>query len=229
MRCDDIRRLLDDFIDAGLGDEDRRRVADHLESCVACGAEARALRDLVRDLRAMPEAIPPGADLWPAIDRRLDAKDDKGGAGAVSPHARFWSAPVRPSLWHGLLAASVLLAAFAGGYLIRPMLEPGPAAPVVGPAAARASREAAPAQAEISLIEVKQQLRRSLDQRRDSLSPETVRMVDRNLAVIERSIEEIREALQDDPGNRELKNMLMAAHRREINLLRRANEVAARL
>lgn len=234
MRCDDIRELLDDTIDARLDEADRKRVAAHLDACPDCEAEARALRGLVNELRSMPEAIEPASDLWPAIDARLDEEEEYDAPELASPEppARFWTAPVRPGLWQGLLAASVLLAAFALGYVIRPMLEPVPDAPAVSgpaPGTAAASREAPRVAAEISLLEVKQQLRASLDRHRESLSPETAQMVDRNLAVIERSIEEIRKALRDDPGNRELKNMLMAAHRREINLLRRVNEVAARL
>ncbi len=235
MRCHDIREMLDDYIDAGLGEKDRKAVAGHLDACGACAGEARALRELVRDLGSLPEAIATGSDLWPAIDARLDEEEDveEPDEARPDPPSRIWTAPARPVLWQGLLAASVLLAAFAGGYLIRPMLDPGQATPVVsgpaGGATGTASLEAAPGTAEASLLEVKRQLRISLDGHRDSLSPETVQMVDRNLAVIERSIEEIRKALRDDPGNRELRNMLMAAHRREINLLRRANEVAARL
>jgi hypothetical protein len=53
------------------------------------------------------------------------------------------------------------------------------------------------------------------------MSPETAATVDRNLAVVEKAVDEIRQALARDPGNGELHRMLLAAQRRELDLLER--------
>jgi hypothetical protein len=83
--------------------------------------------------------------------------------------------------------------------------------------------------AERAFIEAKRELRAVLEERRDSLSPATAAMIDHNLEIIEQAISEISVALERDPSNRQRNQMLMTAHRREINLLRRVTHQAARL
>jgi hypothetical protein len=82
---------------------------------------------------------------------------------------------------------------------------------------------------EKAIIKNKQELREALDERRDSLDPEAAATVDRNLKLIEDAIAEIHVALDKEPSNAELNRMLMAAHQRELYLLQRAMQLAARL
>jgi len=227
MRCDDVRRLLDDHVDSETSPAEARSIEEHLEACESCRAEERGLRELVTRLHALPATMESPGDGWPAIERRLDSGSPPAAFPAAAPVSSIGRV-----VWRGLVAASVLLAVFAAGYYFRPVIEPQRTPDSDRPASARLDVAASGTgleAAERALLEVKRQLRAGLDARRSSLSPRTVEMVDRNLAEIEASIDEIKKALTEDPGSRELRRQLMAAHRQEIYLLKQATQVAARL
>jgi anti-sigma factor RsiW len=213
MSCEAIRPLIDDYIDDAVDSATHARVAAHLAACPGCAAEERAERRFVAELRGLPESIEPRAEVWQVIEGRLDAR------------LGTWSGGGR-RVWAGLAAASVLAAAFAAGYWIRS----GPSGREPSPAAAASvpSRHVAPDPGSAAgvLLAVKRDLRASLAERREHLAPQTRVVVERHLAVIERSIAEIERALAADPGDPDLHRMLLAAHRRELDLLRRANWMA---
>ena len=62
LRCRQVHRVIDAFLDGELGPEHAELVADHLEDCEACGVEAETIeqvRDAVSRLREAedPEAL----------------------------------------------------------------------------------------------------------------------------------------------------------------------------
>ena len=69
---------------------------------------------------------------------------------------------------------------------------------------------------------------RTLDERRDSLAPSTVATVERSLRIADSAIAEARSALEHDPSNRVLAELLVSNYERKIDLLRRATELAPR-
>jgi hypothetical protein len=71
-------------------------------------------------------------------------------------------------------------------------------------------------------------LRRTLDERRDSLAPSTVATVERSLRIADSAIAEARSALEHDPSNQVLAELLVSNYERKIDLLRRASELAPR-
>jgi anti-sigma factor RsiW len=204
MSCDDVRALLDDSIDGALDEPTRAGVSEHLAACPACAAEERAERRLVSTIRGLPASIEPPAEVWQAIEGRLDSEPRR--------------------LWIGLAAASLLAVALTAGFWLRSGRGAAPA-PAGEPAIARGGA-VSPAAAE-ALVAVKRELRASLLERQEHLTPETRLVVERHLSIIERSIAEIELALARDPGSPELGRMLLAAHMRELDLLRRANRMTA--
>jgi len=72
------------------------------------------------------------------------------------------------------------------------------------------------------------ELTRILATQRDRLSPETVALLERNLQVIDRAIAESRAALARDSGaaNTELRELVAAAARQKVELLRWAARLA---
>lgn len=221
MSCQDVRNLLDDYVDAALEREDEARIRRHLAGCEACRAEERSLRALLEHAATLPESIDPPRDLWPDIDGRLDEIEPPASADRPWPTAR-------PRFWvYGLIAASLLVAGLAGGYLLR-----GPVSQVgVAPVASDAPTTTTSAEvvaAEQAIVQAKQQLQALLDGRQGSLSPATVKMVDENLALIDQAIDEIRGALREDPANQRLNRKLLNAHQRQLHLLQRATQIAAR-
>ena len=69
---------------------------------------------------------------------------------------------------------------------------------------------------------VSEDLTGALEQARSRLSPETMATIERNLRIIDAALEETRQALAKAPGNSALGQMVVAAWRQKVDLLRRA-------
>ena len=225
MNCGEVRKVLHDYVDSNLNPETEREVDRHLGACESCEEHERKLRALIGEAAALPEWIDPPRDLWPTIEGRLDEVEK------IEP-VRFPVHRARVPLWgYGVLAASLLIAIIAGVYL------GGPRTPVPELAdegtpdglVEQARSEGSIREAEGELIRQKDEIRAAFEARRGALDPETAETVDRNLALIESAIGEIHVALEKEPTSPELNRMLMAAHQRELYLLQRAMQLAARL
>lgn len=248
MNCERVTLLLDDYIDGTLERALVPELERHLRDCTGCAREEREVRRVVSATGALPGSIEPTRDLWSGIDARLETRRPKL---PVAQRTTFgWR--------RGLAAASLLLAMLAAGWLLRGYLDapPLPDAPVraavhppvdeppVGEGRSDEPETALPAvgvplttrdgrgeirQAEMAFVEVRQHLRAALDERRPALSAETVRTIDVNLKIMEAAIDEIRASLAEDPGNRELGKMLVAAQRREVEFLQSMTRHLSRL
>ena len=168
---------------------------------------------------ALPREIAPPPDLWPAIRAELAPR---------SSRTIRWT-----SRWR--VAAAVLLVAGSSSVItllaVRANDRGRAAAPVVTAAQAPASESRLPAPlavAELGYARSIDALRRTLDERRDSLAPSTVATVERSLRIADSAIAEARSALEHDPANRVLADLLVSNYERKIDLLRRAAELAPR-
>ena len=80
MRCDEMRGLLDLYMDGELPEETVAKMDRHLMRCADCAYDIRTLEQTVEMLRA---AIPP-AETSPAFRERAAARL----LDALSPHLR---------------------------------------------------------------------------------------------------------------------------------------------
>ncbi len=213
MKCAEALDRLDDLLDGLLPEPERLAVLDHLASCEACRQEEQHLRAILAAARALPRDRTPPRDLWPGIAQAIGAeKVVRAEFGPKNPR----------TFWLPALAAAAVVAAIAAGVTMR-----GGGARFGGPGAGTAT--AVPvASGHVDLLDAEQGYARAADEllaalaeRRDSLSPETRASVERNLAVIDQALKEIRDALQKEPGNRELTRMLASTHRKKVDVLRR--------
>jgi hypothetical protein len=88
---------------------------------------------------------------------------------------------------------------------------------------------AAYAEIDRTLSSIRDDLRRSIDAHQERLPPETRALVFENLRTIDRAITEIEAALEGAPAGSELARTYIAYREREIDLLRQANRLVARL
>ena len=206
MTCDEVDGRLDDYADGSLSEGQFQEVELHLASCAACREQERRLRLILAQARALPRELAPPRDLWTGIAQRIEA----GRRGRT-----FWFAPMV------LAAAAVLVAVLSVSLLHRgdpvPVSVPGPAANVTPVSLDRTTLGAAEQDYERAATE----LLAALQERRQSLSPQTLASVERNLAVIDQALNEVRAALSRDPGNKDLTRMLVSAHRKKVDTLRR--------
>jgi hypothetical protein len=218
MTCRDVSLRLDDYVDGALTREVARLVETHLETCPACAAEERALRDLLDRAAKLPREIPPARDLWPGIAARVEGRKvaslrPRRGSGLLV------SWPV------GLAAAAALVGASSA---LTALLMRG-SAPGLSPGGAQATLQtAALAGGPASFRAVEGEYEKAaaallarLEERKGSLSPETLKAVEANLAVIDGALREVRAALEEDPGNPGLVRMLASTHQKKIDVLQR--------
>lgn len=213
MSCEEAIDRLDEYVDGTLPERDLHEVELHLHGCAGCREEERLLRSLLAQAAALPRAIEPPRDLWPAIANRI-------AEGAARPRAGSWWAPM------ALAVAAVLVMALAATLLRRqgPSRSPAALVPALETVSMRPIGDA-----EADYERATAALLAALDERRGSLSPETLAAVERNLAVIDQAMDEVRAALRQDPGSPQLARMLAATHRKKVDVLQRVVKLSTSL
>jgi len=207
--------LLTPYLDGELDAETQRQLEDHLATCASC-------RMLLVDLRAIVSAAPgyrgapPPRDLWPGIAAGIDR------ARVVPLPNRF-----TPRLFtlRQLMAASVLLAAAAGGLAWFAARGDGapPSPALAGPATESPTASlAAMTRADSAYGGATAELEQVLVEGRGRLDTATVRVIEQSLIVIDQAIAEARAAIAADPANAYLNGQIAANMRRKLDLLRRA-------
>jgi len=218
MTCDAILERLDEYVDGGLAEAEFQEVERHLADCAACRQQEKELRRLLALAAALPRAVAPGRDLYPGILERLEPRR----VVSLASRRRPWVVPT-------LAAAATVLVAF-GATLFRSTPDRTPdagAAPAGRVVPAAAGLPADLAAVELEYGRAASELREALDARRGTLAPDTLEIVDRNLRTIDTALEEIRQALRQDPANADLARMLRSTHRRKVELLQQVTRLAS--
>ncbi len=245
--CDTWADSLHDFLDGDLSETDGQQLQQHLEACDSCHRELDGLRQLRQRTAALSVDVAPRRDLWPEIAARLAIEPQARETADRSQGWRRWwtKAPAGDTTRTAALAATVallILTGLAALYLMPtfPRLGPNETGPESaaesvlpdGVGTLPASRNASTSdsdssyrQVEVEFEQARRQLHTALGQRRDQLSPATLEVVERNLDLIDQAISEIRQALEQDPENPELRHLLTASYQREVQLLKRATQL----
>ena len=216
--CDRWLELVDDHVDGVLEPETDRALRRHLDDCTDCSTAASELRELLQAASELPRSMDPSPELWTGIESRLAPRS------AVAPRSLHIARSQRRFVgWVPRAIAAALLVAF-GALSSRLLWPPAPAAVDIAgePAAVEAVLASAEvANAEAEYLRVKEALWLTIYRNHEELSPMTVHVVEHNLRTIDKAIQDIRLALDEDPGNRRLEGQLFANHKRGIDLLRR--------
>jgi hypothetical protein len=203
MTCRDFEARADAYAEGRLSAREAAEFEAHLDRCAACASVLERAAGTPPGLAALPRSIEPAVDLWPAIHGRLASMGRPPGRIAVPR-------------W-GLAAAALLLIALSSG-VTAVLLRPAP--------------RAASATLDISALEaqyaaVSEDLTGALEKARSRLEPATMATIERNLRIIDIALDETRQALAKDPGNPALGQMVVAAWRQKVDLLRRATTLGA--
>lgn len=81
--CGEAVRHLWEFLDQGLGDDDRQAVEEHLAFCLRCCGELEFARELRRLLRSAGASGLPG-EVRARLGRFIDGLDGADGTGATA-------------------------------------------------------------------------------------------------------------------------------------------------
>ena len=224
MTCEELDARLDDWLDGTLPPAEARRVEAHLAACAACRESERRLRQLLAHAAALPRSVTPPRDLWPGIARRIEGRDRLAGAPRLGPLARARRRRDGRARRGGSSLAGAAARGRAHGRDPRPR------------AGARGGLHRRPpsptrvlAQAERDYESAANALLAALQQRRAPLAAGELERVQANLQVIDRALAEVRQALASDPENPELNRMLVATHRKKVDVLRRVVRLSTEL
>jgi hypothetical protein len=173
-------------------------------------------------LRALPDAIEPGVDLWPDIEARLEAR----------PSGQPWRWPA----WLAQVAAAVLLVA-GSSLLTARWLETRRAGGVMTPTTSVARQPASEgtgampaafgpgARLDPEYLAARRQLTAMLDARIAQL-PDSARVkLQANLAELRRAAEQINAALAEQPGDPLLEELLLKTYQDELAVLANVNQL----
>ncbi|GIV10146.1 MAG: hypothetical protein KatS3mg019_2237 [Fimbriimonadales bacterium] len=105
MRCEQVKNLLNEYIEGSVNEALRERVQAHLDKCTACEREWRLTQAMWRGLSAMPEVVPP-ADLHARIMTHVRA------------NTRTREAQQRVAFWRWAGAAAVAAGLFLMGFIV---------------------------------------------------------------------------------------------------------------
>jgi len=222
MTCAEVLDLIDDYVDGELAGPDLHEVELHIAGCPGCREEERRLRAFLAQAAALPRERTPGRDLWPGIAARLAEARRQNAA----PFGRARAFVSRPSV---LATAAAVILAVASVVLQRPTgTGPAPTPGSVETIAVRGGSAPVLA-AETDYVRATGQLMSALNARREGLSPETARAVDENLKTIDDALRQIREALEKDPGNRQLTKLLASTHQKKLDFLLRLLKLTSQI
>jgi hypothetical protein len=214
--CVKFEALLDDYVDGALPTVMAQRVESHLRTCPDCGTEVEDLRRLLAATAELPRGLEPGHDLWPGIVGQLQPR-------TIVPGPRLGG---RQGWWIQAVAALFLMV--IGAFLGRlvPIANSTPVGNLLSTEVSLASWESSEASsgfglAEVEFLRAKENLWLLALRHQNELSPVTRKVVERNLRILDKAIDELRTALENDPGNPELESLLLNHHRRGVDLLER--------
>lgn len=207
---------LNDLVDGRLAPAARHDVEAHLASCRACRDEVDALRATVAAAAALPSSLPVPDGLWDDVRATIDARRVVALPRAPRAARTFSTRTLAIAATALVMASSGLTAFVLRGRGSSP-------APVEAVALLPASWRAT----ESGYIESVDALRAQLDAQRAQLDTATIAAVERALATIDAAIVEARAALERDPANAALTDLLASNYRQKVELLRRATQLAS--
>jgi hypothetical protein len=177
----------------------------------------RMEREAVALAQALPREIEPPPEAWAAIHAQLGVQQS-----GMAPRLAWWQRPA-------FLAAAGLLLVVASSAvtasLLRDRAERTPA-PMVVRSGSNGVAFAEFTSRENHYLEIVHTLVAAIEDETSGLSPETIATIRANLLVIDAAILETRQALAEDPANRQLMDILSATYEKKVDLLRRTNAMA---
>jgi hypothetical protein len=189
------------------------------------------LRDLMKEVTALPRSVEPPADAWAKIRAEIEASGTPDRSSEIGSQSRrsaripLWQRPV-------FLAAAALLLVAGSSTVTAIVIGRRASAPETRVAAAAGDSTNGPASlAQFTVVEsdylrVVNDLSATLESEEGSLSPETVAKLRESIKVIDAAILEARNALAADPANRTLIQMLANSYEQKVDLLKRSTEMA---
>lgn len=183
---------------------------------------------LERRLADLPRQIEPGRDLWPAIEAALTARPDRTEQtlrdAGQQPRSRRWAWQLAAAV--ALVALSSLLTA---GLLTRyPLRAMAPQSAAVMDDALSTNVAFGPSHVlDAEYAAAREELAVLLERRIDAMPPAALSKLEANLAELRRATREINRALELQPGDPLLEELLMNTYQAELGVLANASQLTS--
>ena len=183
---------------------------------------------LERGLADLPRQIEPGRDLWPAIEAALTARPDRTEQtvrdAGQQPRSRRWAWQLAAAV--ALVALSSLLTA---GLLTRyPLRAMAPQSAAVMDDALSTNVAFGPSHVlDAEYAAAREELAVLLERRIGAMPPAALSKLEANLAELRRATREINQALELQPGDPLLEELLMNTYQAELGVLANASQLTS--
>ena len=174
--------------------------------------------DLMARAAALPQAVAPQRDLWPAIEAEIasSSREKKSGWDSV------WMQAAVILLLVGASSGLTYTVMKNGSGSLSPVGQAGPALvfePVSGSFGSRYNLGP-------DYLDARRDLAANLEAELESLEPETRAAVVTNLQTIQQAIKDINVALAEEPDNVLLQELLLRTYRDELSLLQKVDLIS---
>ena len=209
---------INDYLDGVLGAADHADLEAHVRVCASCHNEVEATRQLLAALHALPQGIAPERDLLPGIHQAIDREQVVALEG--------WRSRSLWSMRWAVATAAVLLV-MATAVITQVVAKKQQTRSVALPTAVHNTLVSQ----QLNQLEGKYEnaiaeLQQLIEAQRSELAPSTLQLLEHNLRVIDAAIRESRAALQQDPANDLVNEMLWSAYEKKLELLRRVTTIS---
>ena len=212
---------LNDYLDESLPEEERLEVARHIDQCPVCSAELGRMESLIEEARELPESIEPRRDLWPDIEAQI--------APQPAPTRR------KPFKLFGILRPQwALVGAAAAAAVVVMLLSGSPDESGVSDVARSRDVQLSVPSHVISLMQALEyecrgagkQLLASINNSDSPSQMEAAAAIEQSVRPLDIAIEEMKSALETNPGDPALLQMLTDRYQHKLSLLPRAIRLA---
>lgn len=205
MNCENFDRQLDAWLDAELPGSRARELEAHAADCAACRRALDTVREIQRRAFALPGERQPPRDLWPAIAAQLEPRHNPRES--------------RGSNWLRAIAATVaVVAIFGGGMLADRVLQENDATGERLRVDNRGQDRALPSVAEARRILPASHVE-LIEGGGSGLQQTAEQDLLRNLLVVNLAIRRVEGAVEQEPTNSNLRELLADLYARENRIL----------
>jgi len=226
MKCNEAHELIGELLEGTLGEDDRRELEKHLESCDDCRELLADFQKIQKEAAALPKPEPSPA-VWANI---LDGVDRARRERSVRPAATvgWWERFTAPGRPRYALAAALTLGLIVGGAVLFRGLRNNAGLNAAGKADAytMAKLEEAETHYRLAIKALSEAAAAQKNGNGNGLDPKTTASLEADLHKIDGVIAACRAAVQRDPQSVEARVYLLGAYKGKLDFL--DNMIAAK-
>ncbi|MCK5077287.1 MAG: zf-HC2 domain-containing protein [Calditrichia bacterium] len=214
MKCEEIQKNLNDYLDNELPDSLQKNVKNHLNDCSDCQKKFTELQNIVENISRLPKEISPDENLWPEISKKINPsvftnKDNK----VIAFFTRYKT----------FLSAAAIVLFFIGALFITIKdneLQVNNATEQMKP-----HMQSAIKLIKTEYTQTRQMVETALNSSQGQLSAETIKTIEFNLKIIDEASKNILQTLEKHGAEPELLDLYYESYLNQVKLLQQTLKI----